>query len=180
MGDNKYNDDLKLLLAVSTKFDEHLEKKNLKGINDSIEKFNTVYNKILKDGNSGENKVKILLLLRELTSVMEDIYRKMNKHINRSIPTLILFYNLGCQSSAMFMNVWKDIKILYRNKLNFIEIDATVDKYKKVVKEFNIIEYPSVKFVSQSYDILNYDDILNKHSVQKFLDNVIKYYSPKS
>jgi hypothetical protein len=180
MSDIEYNDDLKLLLTASTKFDEYLEKKNLKGMNDSIEKFNSVYNKILEDGNSGENKVKILLLLRELTYVMEDIYRKMNKHINKSLPTLILFYSFGCQTSVMFMNIWKDIKMLYSDKLNFIEIDITMDRYKKIVKDFNIIEYPTVKFVTQSYDILNYDGELNKLSVQRFLDNMIKIYNPKS
>lgn len=174
MSYSEYNDILKSLLPLSTKFDEYLLQNNLLGMHKSIDEFNKAYNTILEDGNSGEQKVKILLLLRELTSVMEDVYRKLNKHINKSLSSLILFYNFECDASVSFMQVWRDTKMLFNQIINFIEIDVTIDKNKKFVKDFNLIEYPSIKFVTPSYDIFNYDDELDKKSLQIFLKGKLR------
>jgi thiol-disulfide isomerase/thioredoxin len=110
----------------------------------------------------------IYKLMKQLLDLNQNIMSKNDNisktKINPLKNTLILFYSKTCPACILFMSEWKIIMKQLNIKYNTISIHCKDKKYFDICNKFNIVAYPTLKFIGDN-QIFDYIGDMNAVSI---------------
>ena len=92
-------------------------------------------------------------------------------------PMVVMFYVDWCTYCRRFMPTFGDFAAIYKDKYSFVTINCDKLMYEKMVKDFNIIGFPTVFIVDKKIDLrfsLQMASMANKSVMMKELDGYLK------
>lgn len=109
-----------------------------------------------------------------------DIGESYNQAVKNNKPTVVLFYADWCTYCIKFMPKFKVLSDVYKDRYNFVMINAENSNYQKVVEDYAIGSFPTIYIIDPAIDnrilISNtlYDDL---SKVRKELDRYLRIRS---
>ncbi len=76
---------------------------------------------------------------------------------NKDLPTLMIFSSSMCIDCQKMKSVLNDVQGDYKDKINFISINATEKdkKVKELVKKYNVVLVPTIVFLDLNENEVN-------------------------
>jgi thiol-disulfide isomerase/thioredoxin len=162
------------IIKISLKFDNALEKEKFCNIQHLSDKLKSKLRK-LKLIIDSEFDESLCDLCEKLSQVNEYAINLVNKNIkttnlkstysaktNKNI--LLFFYAEKCQPSVIFSKEWEALSKKINNKISTISINCT--KHPDMCNQFNIYEYPTVKYATES-KIIDYNGQMTADEISK-------------
>lgn len=109
-----------------------------------------------------------------------DIGESYSQAVKNNKPTVVLFYADWCTYCIKFMPKFKVLSDVYKDRYNFVMINAENSNYQKVVEDYAIGSFPTIYIIDPAIDnrilISNtlYDDL---SKVRKELDRYLRIRS---
>ncbi|WGH26069.1 MAG: thioredoxin family protein [Candidatus Shikimatogenerans bostrichidophilus] len=91
------------------------------------------------------------------------------KNIKNNKYSIIDFWAKWCSPCLLMKKIINKIKIYYKNKIIIYKIN--IDKYKKLMNEYNIQSIPTLVFlkygkeIDRNIGIISKDDLINKCNI---------------
>ncbi len=92
-------------------------------------------------------------------------------------PMLIMFYVDWCSYCRRYMPTFGEFANKYKDKYSFVTINCDNPEYKNMVKEFNILGFPTVFIVDKKFDLKFSVQMASMHYksvMEEELDNYLK------
>lgn len=154
------------IVKLSLKFDDALKNNkfcDLQKISDNIK----LCIRKLKITSSDTLDTEIDKLCEKIIEVNEYAINHIMKLKNnkQTENILIFFYTENCQPSIDFVPEWKKLMTNLNGKVHLISVNC--GKYKSICKDFNIYEYPTVKYITptkvhQYFGTMKAEDIMEE------------------
>ena len=101
----------------------------------------------------------------------------LEEAIKSDKPVLAMFYVDWCTYCRRFMPIFGAFSILYKDNFTFAAINCENQKYKEMLKNYNIMGYPTVYLIDKKLDFdytLSPMTLSDKETLEKELNRYLK------
>lgn len=164
------------IIKISLKFDHALEKEkfcDIQHLSDNL-KSKLRKLKLVADGEFDESLCDLCEKLSQVNTYAINLVDKnknlettnsKSSHSTKADKNILLFfYAEKCQPSVIFSKEWEALSKKINSKISTISINCT--KHPDMCKQFNIYEYPTVKYATES-KIIDYYGPMTADEISK-------------